>query len=50
MSVATSSGGPTPAPQVIIQQTAFGRYGKLLLVLLGFAVVSILGMSAAYQS
>jgi protease-4 len=35
---------------VIIQQSAFGRYGKWLLVLLGFAVMTILGMSAAYQS
>ena len=32
------------------QPSAFGRYGKLLLILLGFAVMTILGMSAAYQS
>jgi protease-4 len=50
MSVGTVPGGQAPPPQVIIQQSAFGRYGKLLLVLLGFAVVTILGMSAAYQS
>lgn len=50
MSVAVPPGGQSPPPQVIIQQSAFGRYGKLLLVLLGFAVMTILGMSAAYQS
>jgi protease IV len=50
MSVATSSGGQTPPPQVIIQQSAFGRYGKLLLVLLGLCVMTIVGMSAAYES
>jgi protease-4 len=50
MSVDSVSGGSSPPPQVIIQQSAFGRYGKLLLVLLGFAVVTIMGMSAAYQS
>jgi protease IV len=32
------------------QPSAFGRYGKLLLVLLGVAFMWILGMSAAYQS
>lgn len=31
-------------------ESAFGRYGKLLLVLLGFAVMTIIGMSAAYES
>jgi protease-4 len=50
MSVAPAPGGQTPPQQVIIQQSAFGRYGKFLLVLLGFAVVTILGMSAAYES
>jgi protease IV len=40
-----------PLPQqIILRETAFGKYGKLLLVLLGFAVITILGMSAAYQS
>jgi len=39
-------------PQIIVQQqqSAFGRYGKLLLVLLGVAVLSIIGLSASYQS
>jgi protease-4 len=44
---------PTQAPpqQIIMQQpSAFGRYGKVLLLLLGFAVMTIIGMSAAYQS
>jgi protease IV len=50
MSVAPSPGGQSPPPQIIIQQTALGRYGKLLLVLLTFAVVTIFGMSSAYES
>jgi protease-4 len=50
MSVSNSPEGQAAPPQVIIQQSAFGRYGKWLLVLLGFAVMTILGMSAAYQS
>lgn len=50
MSVLTSPEGHATPPQVIIQQSAFGRYGKFLLILLGFAVVTIMGMSAAYQS
>ncbi len=52
MSEATPNGVQSPPPQIIVQQqqSAFGRYGKLLLVLLGFAVMTILGMSAAYQS
>lgn len=50
MSEPMPAGGPTAPPQVIIQQTALGRYGKLLVVLLGIAVMTILGMSAAYQS
>jgi len=46
----------TPAnpvlPQIIVQQqaTALGRYGKLLLVLLGLAVMCIIGLTASYQS
>jgi protease IV len=42
---------PAPTTQVVIQQpTAFGRYGKLLLVLLGIAVMTIIGQSASYRS
>lgn len=39
-------------PQVIVQQppTAFGRYGKLLLILLGLAVMAIIGLASSYQS
>lgn len=39
-------------PQVIVQQqaSAFGRFGKLLLVLLGLAVLTIIGMAGAYRS
>ena len=39
-------------PQVIIQQqaTALGRYGKFLLILLGLAVISIIGLATSYQS
>ncbi len=42
---------PPPATQIIMQQpTALGRYGKLLLVLLGIAVMVIIGQSASYRS
>ncbi len=48
------SGPPstTVPPQVIIQQqtSALGRYGKFLLILLGLAVMSILGLVNSYQS
>lgn len=39
-------------PQIIIQQqaTAFGRYGKFLIILLVMAGMTILGLSASYQS
>ncbi len=52
MSEVTPPGAQSPPPQIIVQQqqSAFGRYGKLLLVLLGLAVMTIVGMSAAYQS
>ncbi len=38
--------------QWILQQppSLFGRYGKLLLLALGIAVIGLLGLSAAYQS
>ncbi len=38
--------------QIILQQKAsmFGRFGKLLLLMLGIAVFVILGMSASYRS
>jgi protease-4 len=42
---------PAPATQIIMQQpTAFGRYGKLLIILLVIAVVTIIGQSASYRS
>lgn len=42
---------PAPVTQVVLQQpTALGRYGKLLLVLLGIAVITIIGQSASYRS
>ncbi|MCH2119242.1 MAG: signal peptide peptidase SppA [Pirellulales bacterium] len=42
----------TAPPQIILQQKAslFGRFGKLLIVMLGIAVFVILGMSASYRS
>ncbi len=45
------SGQPQPAPQIIVQQqtSAFGRYGKILAVLLGFAVMTIFGLTSSYQ-
>jgi len=38
-------------PQLIIQQpaSAFGRYGKILLILLGLALMSIIGLATSYQ-
>ena len=48
----SSSPSPTaPAPTVVIQQrdSMFGRYGKILIVLLIFCVLSMMGMAAAYQ-
>ncbi|QEG37628.1 signal peptide peptidase SppA [Bythopirellula goksoeyrii] len=41
-----------PPPQIIVQQppTAFGRYGKFLLIALVLAVMALIGMSAKYQS
>lgn len=47
-----ASRGQAAPPQVIIQQqapTAFGRYGKLLLILLGVCVMVIIGQNASYQ-
>src|SRR5215213_11445211 len=42
---------PAPATQIIMQQpTAFGRYGKLLVLLLVIAVVTIIGQNASYRS
>ncbi len=41
----------TPQPQIVMQQaTAFGRYGKFLLILLGFSVMTIIGLTSSYQS
>ena len=55
---ATPSNNPRPAapemppPQIILQQkaTMFGRFGKLLILALGIAILVILGMSASYRS
>jgi protease IV len=44
--------GQSAPPQVIVQQQAppaFGRYGKLLLILLGVCVMIIIGQNASYQ-
>ncbi len=40
------------APQIVVQQqaTALGRYGKFILILLGFAVMSLVGLVNSYQS
>ncbi len=42
---------PQATPQIIVQQqaSAFGRYGKILAVLLGFAVMMIFGLTSSYQ-
>lgn len=51
MSTVTPAPGSPPS-QVIIQQqapTAFGRYGKLLLIVLGICVMIIIGQNASYQ-
>lgn len=52
MPESNSSTSQSAPPQIVIQQqqTAFGRYGKLLLVLLGIAFMTIIGMTTAYQS
>lgn len=44
--------GGQPQPQIIVQQqaSAFGRFGKILAVLLGFAVMTIFGLMSSYQS
>jgi protease-4 len=52
-SAVSSFGSSASAPQqVIIQQqaTALGRYGKILLILLGLAIMSIVGLVSSYQS
>ncbi len=48
-----SSVDPTPQPsQIVIQQkeSLFGRYGKLLIAALLFAIMVIIGMQASYRS
>jgi len=47
-----SSSSSAASPQIIIQPqlTALGRYGKFLLILLGFAVMTIIGLTSSYQS
>src|SRR5262245_7985738 len=52
---AGSAGSQRPlgtAPQVIIQepQSAFGRYGRYLIVALVLAVLTIMGQAASYRS
>ena len=39
------------APQIVVQQqaSALGRYGKFVLMLLGMAVMTIFGLTSAYQ-
>ena len=48
----TSTPAAAPPQQIIIQQppSAFGRFGKWLLVLLVLAVMTIIGMYSNYQS
>lgn len=43
---------PAPAQQIIVQQqdSALGRYGKILLIMLGFAVMTIFGLMSSYES
>ena len=51
--VTPSSGSPSGVPsQIVIQQqtTALGKYGRFLVILLGLAVMMIIGMFSAYQS
>jgi len=50
--VPPTSNSPDALPQIIVQQqaTAFGRYGKFLLILLGFSVMTIIGLTSSYQS
>jgi protease-4 len=47
-----STGPHSPPPQVILQPppSAFGRYGRFLLVALVIAIVVIIGQSASYRS
>ncbi len=42
----------TAAPQIVVQQqaSALGRYGKFVLILLGMSVMTIFGLTSAYQS
>ena len=45
-----ASAPPTHTTQVILQQpTAFGRFGKLLLVALVIAVIALIGQNASYR-
>lgn len=46
-----SAQGPAAPPQIIMQQpTMFGRYGKLLVVALGIAVLGLVGVTTAYRN
>ncbi|QDV76192.1 signal peptide peptidase SppA [Botrimarina mediterranea] len=46
-----SPNAPTPAPQYILQprESLFGRFGKLLLVVLVFCIISMMGMASQMQ-
>lgn len=51
--MSTGQSPNSDAPQTIVLQQReswFGRFGKVLLVLLGLAVMMILGLTASYQS
>jgi protease IV len=52
MSAPNPPGFPSPQPQIIIQQreSMLGRYGKLVLIALIFAVMGLIGISTAYQN
>lgn len=52
MSEPTPTPTPAPPPQIILQSppTMFGRFGKLLLMLLGVAIVIIFSLAASYRS
>jgi protease IV len=51
MSTVPANDARQPTTQIVVQQpTAFGRYGKVLLVLLVLAVMTIVGQSASYRS
>ena len=53
MSSASSPDPSTPAPQQVViqqQQSALGRYGKYVLMMLIFCVMALIGLQARYES